>query len=73
MQVDSMTKVPRCAVFADHIIVFGEVNEIKRVGIECSSLNERDYVNSILIVLTEDKLACSAITPLERTNSYPQR
>jgi len=73
MQVDSMIKVPRCAVFGDHIIVFGEVNEIKCIGIECSSLNERDYVNSILTVLSEDKLACSAIMPLERMNSYPQR
>jgi hypothetical protein len=71
MHVDSVRKVPRCAVFGDHVVVFSEINEIKRVGIECLSLNERVYVNSILIIPGEDKLACSAIMPLERTKSYP--
>jgi len=71
MQVDSVVKVPWCAVFGDHIIVFGEINEIERVSVECSSLNERDYVNSILIVLSGIDLPAQLSCPSNERNHIP--
>jgi hypothetical protein len=71
MQVNSVRKVPRYAVFGNKI-VFGEINDIKRVGIENPPLSVCSCVNSILVQTVEDKLTCSANTAFERTNSYPQ-